>query len=198
MSLDTACFSMYSLMSTRTSASSESKSTQASAFASSVFPTPVGPRKIKEPIGLLSSLNPLLALLIALAMAVTASSWSTTLSWSFSSRWTSFSLSCSSIFETGMPVHSDTISAISSSVRTSVKPFSSIHFFFFSSSSFWRSSIFFFRSSSSVGLFLASSSSCLILFSISLISSGVSDSSIFLLAHASSIRSIALSGRYLP
>src|SRR5947208_3612181 len=42
MSRDTACFSMYSLMSIRTMASSESNMNSASARASSVLPTPVG------------------------------------------------------------------------------------------------------------------------------------------------------------
>ena len=40
MSLDTACFSMYSLMSMRTMASSVLNRNAASVFASSVFPTP--------------------------------------------------------------------------------------------------------------------------------------------------------------
>ena len=42
-------------------------------FASSVLPTPVGPRNINEPIGLFSSLSPALARITAFATAVTAS-----------------------------------------------------------------------------------------------------------------------------
>src|SRR3712207_8110812 len=49
-------------------------------FRSSVFPTPVGPRKRKLPIGRLGSESPALALRMASATASTASSWPTTLS----------------------------------------------------------------------------------------------------------------------
>ena len=52
------CFSMYSLMSRRTMACSESKRNSARARASSVLPTPVGPRKMKEPSGRLGSWRP--------------------------------------------------------------------------------------------------------------------------------------------
>ena len=45
------CFSMNSLMSRRVIACSSSKRNCASALASSVFPTPLGPRKRKLPIG---------------------------------------------------------------------------------------------------------------------------------------------------
>src|SRR5436189_117138 len=55
MSRATACFSMYSLMSMRIMLSSLSKSDSASARASSVLPTPVGPRKMNEPMGRLGS-----------------------------------------------------------------------------------------------------------------------------------------------
>ena len=58
MSRETENFSMYSDMSIRTSESSSPKSTSETARASSVFPTPVGPRKIKEPIGRLGSFRP--------------------------------------------------------------------------------------------------------------------------------------------
>src|SRR6266540_270994 len=46
----TACFSMYSDMSSRTSARSSSNRNSASARAVSVLPTPVGPRKMNEPV----------------------------------------------------------------------------------------------------------------------------------------------------
>ena len=58
MSRATACFSMYSLMSMRTIAWSESNRNSASAFAVSVLPTPVGPRKTNEPMGRLGSCRP--------------------------------------------------------------------------------------------------------------------------------------------
>ncbi|MNP23575.1 hypothetical protein D3C76_1162910 [compost metagenome] len=45
----------------------------ARALESSVFPTPVGPKNINDPIGLLGSFNPTLALLTALATDLTAS-----------------------------------------------------------------------------------------------------------------------------
>ena len=50
----------------------------ASALESSVFPTPVGPRNRKEPIGRRGSLRPTRPRRMALETAVTASSWPTT------------------------------------------------------------------------------------------------------------------------
>src|SRR5207244_8371823 len=55
----TVCFSMNSLMSRRTIACSSSNNTSARALHSSVLPTPVGPRKMNEPIGRCGSCNPL-------------------------------------------------------------------------------------------------------------------------------------------
>src|SRR6201981_891592 len=52
------CFSMNSLMSRRVSDCSSSKRNSASALASSVLPTPLGPRKRNEPIGLPGSRAP--------------------------------------------------------------------------------------------------------------------------------------------
>jgi len=75
MSFETVCFSINSDISTRISASSLPNIASARAFESSVFPTPVGPRKRNEPIGLSGSLRPTLPLLIALAIELTASSW---------------------------------------------------------------------------------------------------------------------------
>ena len=49
---------MYSLMSTRISACGSANRNFASARASSVFPTPVGPEKMNEPIGRFGSLSP--------------------------------------------------------------------------------------------------------------------------------------------
>ena len=53
ISLDTECFSMYSLISMRTIFCSSSNRLSARALASSVLPTPVGPKNRKEPMGLL-------------------------------------------------------------------------------------------------------------------------------------------------
>ena len=55
---DTVCFSWYSDMSMRTIACSSSNRNSASARASSVLPTPVGPRKMKLPSGRLRILQP--------------------------------------------------------------------------------------------------------------------------------------------
>jgi len=66
ISLETLNFSIYSDISSLIKASSLSKRISASAFESSVFPTPVGPKNRNEPIGLVRSLSPAFALLIAL------------------------------------------------------------------------------------------------------------------------------------
>ena len=110
---------MYSLMSIRTIAASSSNRNSASARAVSVLPTPVGPRKINEPIGRFGSLKPARERRIAFATALSASSCPTTRSRRRSSICTSFCISPSSIFETGMPVHFDTIAAMSSSSTSS-------------------------------------------------------------------------------
>src|ERR671937_820042 len=57
-SRDTECFSMYSDMSTWIIASSSPNRNSASVRASSVFPTPDGPRKMNEPVGRFGSLIP--------------------------------------------------------------------------------------------------------------------------------------------
>ena len=64
---------MYSDISILTILSSEPNTASARAFASSVLPTPVGPEKIKLPIGLFGDFNPTLARLIDFASEVTAS-----------------------------------------------------------------------------------------------------------------------------
>ena len=67
-------FSIYSLISILTSESSESKRYLARALHNSVLPTPVGPKNIKLPIGLLGFFNPALVLLIAFVSLDIASS----------------------------------------------------------------------------------------------------------------------------
>src|SRR6266545_4281379 len=106
-------------MSIRTMARSSSKRNSASARASSVFPTPVGPRNTNEPIGLLGSESPARVRRMAFATASTASCWSTTRWCSSSSIRISFCISASMRRETGMPVHVETTSATSSSSTSS-------------------------------------------------------------------------------
>src|SRR5437867_3511537 len=120
MSRATVCFSMYSDMSRRTSAFSSSKRNSASALASSVLPTPVGPRKRNEPSGRLGSCMPARARRTAFATTVTASSCPTTRWWRFCSMRRSFATSPSRSFVTGIPVHFATTSAMSSGVTSSV------------------------------------------------------------------------------
>jgi hypothetical protein len=112
---------MYSLMSMRTMALSSSNRNSASARASSVFPTPVGPRNRNEPIGRRGSLSPARARRTASDTAMIASSWPTTRSWSRSSMWMSLAVSPSMSRLTGMPVQAPTISAISSAVTSSLR-----------------------------------------------------------------------------
>ena len=71
---ETLCFSMYSDISTRIMASSLPNTASASAFDTSVLPTPVGPKNRNEPIGFLGSFKPTRPRLTAFATAETASS----------------------------------------------------------------------------------------------------------------------------
>jgi len=68
----TACFSMYSLISKR---SKWIPSTDASCLATSVLPTPVGPAKIKLPVGESGLPSPALDRFTAVLRAAIASSW---------------------------------------------------------------------------------------------------------------------------
>jgi len=134
MSLDTEYFSMYSLISILTILFSSSKRLAASVFASSVLPTPVGPRNRNEPIGLPGSLIPALDLIIASVTFLTASSCPTTLLWSSFPRLRVLLRSLSLSLVTGIPVHFDTILPISSSVTHSCTRVSSLSLTIFSSS----------------------------------------------------------------
>src|SRR6266568_2280213 len=125
ISRDTVCFSMFSDMSSWISASSSPNRNSARALDSSVFPTPLGPRKMNEPLGRLGSFRPARVRRIDLDTAVTASPWSTMRLWSSSSMRSSFSVSSSVSLKTGMPVQIDRTSAISSSSTsesTSISP----------------------------------------------------------------------------
>ena len=113
---------MYSDMSMRTIASSSPKRNSASVRASSVLPTPEGPRKMNEPVGRFGSLRPARERRIALEMTSTAGCWPMTRLWSSSSMRMSFWVSASVSLKTGMPVHIDTMSAISSSPIAGARP----------------------------------------------------------------------------
>ena len=65
---------------------SSSNNSLARVFATSVLPTPVGPKKINEPIGRCGSLIPALALIIAELTLLIASSCPITLFFIFSSK----------------------------------------------------------------------------------------------------------------
>ena len=172
-------------------------------FASWVLPIPVWPKNIKDPIGLLGSLSPVLFLCIAFTTASTASSWPIILSFILLSKLNSITFSVWSIFRSGTPEISETTSIILSSETNSLFFFnSSSHIFCWSKSSF---SIFF---SSSLNLaassyfwfltteffFIRTDSN---LFSKSTISFGTSIFVMWTLEPASSIASMALSGRFL-
>src|SRR5208337_1864674 len=90
MSRETLCFSIYSDMSMRIISFSSSKRNSASARANSVLPTPVGPRKMNEPMGRLASERPARLRRTALATRDSASSWPTT-------RWRKRSSMCTSL-----------------------------------------------------------------------------------------------------
>ena len=83
---ETEYFSIYSLISRRTMLDSSSNRLAASAFASSVLPTPVGPKNRNEPIGFVGSLIPALERMIASVTFVTPSSCPMTRLCSSSSR----------------------------------------------------------------------------------------------------------------
>ena len=173
----------------------------ARAFESSVFPTPVGPKNRNDPIGLLGSLSPTLPRLMALATADTASSWPTTLLWRISSSFLKRSLSSSLSFFTGILVQLDITAAISSPVTKSSLSslcsfisssifsicFLSLVCFFFIAPAFSYSS-FLMASSFSFSKALSFSSASLRLGESEYTSSLIREA-------ASSIRSIALSGR---
>ena len=167
------------------------------------MPTPVGPKNRNEPIGLFGSFSPTLPLLIALLTASTASFWPITLLCNVSSRCFSLSFSSCVILFTGILVQLAITSAISSSFKFSTfLLFLLCHFFFsFSNLSFCSFSL-----SLKVAAFskswtrIASSfslSNVTIFSSISFMLSGIVYVLIFILEAASSIKSMALSGKNL-
>src|ERR1700756_2314900 len=84
--------------------------------ARNVFPTPVGPIKMNDPIGRRGSFRSARERLNALLMAITASSWPMTCCLSSSSMLRSFCASFCSMRLSGTPVHFDTMCMISSPV----------------------------------------------------------------------------------
>ena len=103
-------------MSIRIIASSRPNMNLAKQRASSVFPTPVGPMKRNDPIGLRGSRIPVRALRIARDTALTASSCPTRRREISSSIFRSLVVSASVSCFTGIPVCSATTAAMSSAV----------------------------------------------------------------------------------
>ncbi len=112
---------MYSDMSIRTIARSSSNRNSASARAVSVLPTPVGPRKMNEPMGRLGSCSPARLRRTALATAVTACALADDpLGQLLLQLGQPLALALHHRV-TGMPVHFDTISAMSSASTSSLR-----------------------------------------------------------------------------
>ena len=105
MSRETLNFSMYSDISSCTRASFSPKTSSARALARCVFPTPVGPRKMKEPMGRFGSLRSARERRRALASAWTASCWPMTRDCRVSPILSSLERSPSPMRVRGMPVH---------------------------------------------------------------------------------------------
>ena len=112
-------------MSIRTTLFSLSNRLSANVLANSVLPTPVGPRKRKDPMGRCGSLMPARARKIASVTASTASFCPITRSCKIFCKRSSLSRSPSISLVTGTPVHLATISAISSAVTSSLRMASS-------------------------------------------------------------------------
>src|SRR6266436_4308424 len=109
ISFETECFSMNSDMSKRTSDFSEPNKNSASLRATSVLPTPVGPRKKKQPTGRSGDFSPARLRRIARASAVMALSWLITRLCSSGSMRSSFCCSSSLIEVTPTPVQLETL-----------------------------------------------------------------------------------------
>src|SRR5262249_35121243 len=116
----TVCLSLYSLMSMRMMARSSSKRNSASALASSVLPTPVGPRNRNEPDGRSGSEMPARDLRTASDTAVTPRDCPMSRLPSSISIRRSLPVSPSSSRPAGMPVQDETTSATSSGPTSSL------------------------------------------------------------------------------
>ena len=107
-------------MSMRTIARSSSKRKSASDLASSVLPTPVGPRKRNEPVGRFGSEMPARLRRTASLTARTAASWPISRAPMIDSMLSSFSVSPWSSRPAGMPVQALMTSAMSSAPTRSL------------------------------------------------------------------------------
>ena len=96
---------MYSDMSMRIIDSASSKRYSASERATSVFPTPVGPRKMNDPIGRFGFLSPARERRMARVTVFTAWSWPMTRLCSSSAMLSSLVDSACARRETGIFVH---------------------------------------------------------------------------------------------
>ena len=120
INLETANFSMYSLISTLINASSLSNNSLARVFANWVLPTPVCPRNINEPIGFLGSFKPARFRWIDFTTLSIALSWPIILFLTIEVSLDNLLLSdCFSLFK-GIPVIIDTTSAMLSSLTISL------------------------------------------------------------------------------
>jgi len=128
MSFETECFSMNSDISKRTSDFSLPNRNSAKARATSVLPTPVGPRNRKEPEGRLGDFKPARERRMARASAEIAFSWLMTRLCSYSSMRRSLVISSSLIDVMGTPVQRATTSSMSSLVTQPVEESSRLYF----------------------------------------------------------------------
>ncbi|CAB4588301.1 unannotated protein [freshwater metagenome] len=188
-------------MSSEMSASSSSNRNSARAFASSVFPTPVGPAKMNEPEGRLGSLSPARVRRMVLDRTEIASSWPMTRWCSDFSIMSRRALSSSVSLKTGIPVACARTSAIIPSSTFPNSPLSPLRHSFSRRS---RSPKSFFSSSRDLAApskswfsmaFSFSARTTAILSSNSRSSGGDDSIDKRRRAPASSMRSIALSGR---
>ena len=100
----------------------------ASERATSVFPTPVGPRNRKDPTGRPGAFSPARERRMARASAEMARSWLMTRLCSSSSMRRSFDISSSLMAVTGTPVQRETTSSMSSFVTTPIAVSSMLYF----------------------------------------------------------------------
>ena len=138
----TECFSIYSDISSLVIEEFESNIILAVTLLSSVFPTPVGPKKRKLANGLLGSFRPVLDLLMESATALIALSWPIIFSLRIDSRLKSLSFSDWFKFCTGIEVHFETTSAISSKVTSCLKRLVSPFFWEFTRDSLFSFNFF--------------------------------------------------------
>ena len=172
--------------------------------ARNVLPTPVGPRNTNEPIGRRGSFKSARDRRNALLMAVTASSWPMTRCFMSLSIISSFCVSSCSIRWSGTPVTFEMMYIMSSAVTTtSLSSRSSRHLFRMASSfsfvcfSLSRSAAAFSKSCALIAPSFSKRISS-ISFSISFTSGGRVMALMRARAPASSMTSIALSGRNRP